>query len=369
MRPRILYISNEDRSLGGSSLSLKAMLDALGEDVEPVILFREDGPACNFFRQNGYNCMVVPFNRGTFNHHGLSMALRFLPHLFADAILRRRCIKKVIDEIGRPALVHSNSGTVDIGLDIARKAKVPHVWHIREYLDLGLHQRPFPSWKSWKRKLKLSDTVIAISPGLLKHLGTGSNGICLPDAVLSAKDAVLKEKKEPYILFLAGNISELKRPEEALQIFAGAGLPGYTLKFAGGIETAMKDKLEALADNLGVGKRIEFVPFVSDVRGILSYASALLVCTEYEGMGRVAIEAMFCGCPVIARGSGGSADVLEGGLLGRLYTNAGKASLMLEEVCNTLPENQLRSAQSEAVRKYSIENYGKKILEIYNELI
>lgn len=369
MRPRILYISNEDRSLGGSSLSLKAMLDALGEDVEPVILFREDGPACNFFRQNGYNCMVVPFNRGTFNHHGLSLALRFLPHLFADAILRRRCIRKVIDEIGRPALVHSNSGTVDIGLDIARKAKVPHVWHIREYLDLGLHQRPFPSWKSWRRKLNSSDLVIAISPGLLAHLGIGDNGVCLPDAVMHAGDAVLKDRKKQYVLFIAGSISELKRPEEALRIFAGAALPGCTLKFVGGIDGAMKKKLEAVSESLGVAGSIEFVPFVSDVRSLLSEASALLVCTEYEGMGRVAIEAMFCGCPVIARGSGGSSDVLEGGTLGNLYSNVEEASRLLSETFRTVPMEQLKAAQETAVREYSVEGYGEKILKLYHRLI
>ena len=369
MKPRILYISNEDRSLGGSSLSLKAMLDALGDSVDPVILFREDGPACEFFRQSGHECIVVPFNRGTFNHKGISRILRFIPHLVADAVLRKRCVRKVCSVTGGISLVHSNSGTVDIGLDIARRARVPHVWHIREYLDLGLHQRPFPGWKSWRRKLNSSDLVIAISPGLLDHLGIGDNGVCLPDAVMHAGDAVLKDRKKQYVLFIAGSISELKRPEEALRIFAGAALPGCTLKFVGGIDGAMKKKLEAVSENLGVAGRIEFVPFVSDVRGLLSEASALLVCTEYEGMGRVAIEAMFCGCPVIARGSGGSSDVLEGGSLGNLYSNVEEASRLLSETFRTVPVEQLKAAQETAVREYSVEGYGEKILKLYHRLI
>ena len=369
MKPRVLYISNEDRSLGGSSLSLRAMLEALKGEVEPVILFRQEGIACDYFKDLGYSCLVVPFNRGTFNHKGLGLILRFIPHTISNFFVQRRCVKSVLSKVQGLSLVHSNSGTVDIGFAIARKASIPHIWHIREYLDLGLHQKPFPGWKSWKKKLDQSDTVIAISPGLLAHLGIGPHGICLPDAVCSAGDAVLKEKKDPVVLFIAGTVSEVKRPDEAVRIFAGAGLQDFCLQIVGSSSSAMKEHLTAVARECGVESAVRFVPFVSDVKVLLQDASALLVCTEFEGMGRVAIEAMFCGCPVIARGSGGSADVLEGGALGNLYTDTEEASAILRKVCEAPSAAQLRSAQEAAVRKYSTENYGKEILKIYSQLL
>ena len=369
MKHRVLYISNEDRSIGGSSLSLKAMLEALGDAVEPLILFREEGTACAFFRDAGYKCIVIPFNRGTFNHSGLARIVRFVPHAVCDAFIRARCVRRVCSEAGGFDLVHSNSGTVDIGLSIARRARVPHIWHIREYLDLGLGQRPFPGWKSWKRKLRSSGLVIAISPGLLAHLNPGPNGVCLPDAVCHSGDAVLVWKKKPCVLFVAGTVSSPKRPDEAVRIFAGAGLDGYCLKIVGNTPPDMKEKLTRLAEECGAGDSLVFIPFSANVPDMLSEASALLVCTEYEGMGRVAIEAMFHGCPVVARGSGGSLDVLEGGTLGHLYTSIEEASEMLAEVCRFLPEEQLKKAREAAIRHYSIENYGKEILELYHRLI
>ena len=368
MKPEVLYISNEDRNMGGSSLSLMAMLEALGDSVEPVILFREEGPVSRFFREKGYRCLVIPFNRGTFNHKGIVRILRFIPHAISNAFIQHRCIRKVRAEIPGISLVHSNSGTVDIGLAIARKAHVPHIWHIREYLDLGLAQKPFPGWRSWKRKLLRSDLVIAISPGLLEHLGAAANAICLPDAVCHEKDAVLIEEKQPYVLFLAGTVSEVKRPDEAIRIFSGADLGGYTLKIAGNISPQMKETLTLLAGKCGIADRLQFIPFQSDVKGIISNAAAVLVCTGFEGMGRVAIEAMFYGCPVIARNSGGSADVLEHGSYGWLYSNEEEASAMLSKVCTDPSTDQLKESQENAIRKYSIENYAKEILKLYRQL-
>ena len=66
-----------------------------------------------------------------------------------------------------------------------------------------------------------SDAVIAISPGLFRHLRLDQHphGICLPDAVCSAADSVLETPKEKFVAFVSGTLSAVKRPEEALRIF------------------------------------------------------------------------------------------------------------------------------------------------------
>lgn len=367
---KILYISNEDRAVGGSSLSLLAMLQALQAEVEPVILFRQDGPAAQLFRDKGYECTVIPFNRATFHAKGLAKLLRFLPHLAADALIQFRCVRRVCKRFKGISIVHSNSGTVDIGLRIARRLGVPHVWHIREYLDLGLHNRPFLGWRHWKREIAASDCVIAISPGLFEHLALSEHrhAVCLPDAVRSASDAVLIEEKEPYVAFVSGIISEIKRPDEALKIFAAAHPDSVRLKIVGLIDSAMKAWLDALAERLGVSDKIDYLPFVQDIRSLLAKASATLVCTEFEGMGRVAVEAMFFGCPIIARNSGGSKDVLAQGRYGMLYDNLDEAAKALSQVLRSFPSEMVREAQKYAIEAFSIENYKDKIQRIYETL-
>lgn len=367
---KILYISNEDRSVGGSSLSLLAMLQSLKGQVQAVILFREDGPAAEYFRKEGYECEIITFNRATFHAKGLERIVRFLPHFAANAWTQCRCVREACKRFDGIAAVHSNSSTVDIGLRIAHALGVPHIWHIREYLDLGLHSHPFPGWKHWHREISDSDCVIAISQGLFSYLELGSHkfAVCIPDAVCSASKAVFAEEKEPYVVFAAGTISNVKRPDEAIRIFAAAKPDGYRLKFAGNISSAMKSKLDALAESLGISERIDYLPFLDDIMPLLSKASATLVCTEYEGMGRVGIEAMFCGCPVIARNSGGMKDVLDNGRYGKLYNSIEEASEQLAETLRQFPQACVESAREYAVSNYSIEDYGQKILKIYSHL-
>ena len=381
-KTRVLYVCNEDRHLGGSSLSLLNMLQALEGSIDPVLLFMSDGVVASFFRKKGYNCLVVPFYRSSFSPAGFIRVVRFLPHAVMRFFKQRICVYRVMRVVGKVDLVHSNSSTVDIGLMLARRMGVPHLWHIREYYDTGLHGRPFPSWASWKRKLFRSDAVVAITPGLFEHWGLENhrNACCIPDAVCSESAAlpVLVERKR-QVLFIAGSISQLKRPQEALQIFAASGLTDCRLLFVGNVTIKMRQDLTDLASSLWLAGRVEFVPFVDDVMPLLRESAAVLVCTENEGMGRVAVEAMFAGCPVVSGNSGGSRDVLSGnsdgsggsrdvlaaGALGSLYDSVPHAAALLRAAVESLPLEQLRLAQSRALSLYSTEHYAAKILTVY----
>lgn len=367
---KVLYISNEDRSVGGSSLSLMAMLESLKGQVDPVILFREDGPACEMFRSAGYECKVIPFRRATFHSKGAVRALRFIPHWITTSWIQCDCVRKAKKLFSDVQLVHGNSGAVDIGLSIAKALGVPHVWHIREYLDLGMKTTPFPSWKHWNKELAGSDAVIAITPGLFSHLGLESHpkAYCIPDAVCSAADSVIYPEKEKYVAFIAGTISRLKRPDEAMLIFEAVNKKGYTLKMVGSIDEDYKFFLQNYALRLGIFSHLEFVPFTEDIRGLLSKAAAVLVCTEFEGMGRVGVEAMFCGCPVIARKSGGSADLFADGR-GYLYKDVHEAGEALKLVLKNFPKATAEKAQKYAIENFAIENYGTKILDVYNSVL
>lgn len=61
-------------------------------------------------------------------------------------------------------------------------------------------------------------------------------------------------------------------------------------------------KILARAKELGVSERIEFTDFVSDkdLAGFYSDSEAFVYPTKYEGFGLPILQAMSCGCPVIA---------------------------------------------------------------------
>lgn len=376
---RVLYITNEDRQIGGSSLSLETLLSCVGDAVEPVLLFREAGPVLDHFAALGYRCLVVPYYRASFQASGFVRVLRWVPHWLGRAVTQCRCVRRVRRELaGSVDLVHTNSSTVDIGPRIARALGVPHVWHIREYPDVGLGLRMFPSMEAWRRKLLSSDAVVAITPGLKDYLCL-DKAVCIPDAVLPASAVTLLLPKAPEVLFLAGTLAPHKHPDEAIVLFATAGLPEpYKLVLVGSIDKAYHLQLLDLAKALGVENRIEFRPFTADVRPLLTRAAAVLVCTAFEGMGRVAVEALFYGCPVIARNSGGSRDVLAPSVMpsecrassyGTLYDNEDEGAGALAAVVAAFPEAQVRAAADYAARTFSTDTYGARILALYRSLL
>ena len=391
MSLRVLYITNEDRRIGGSSLSLETLLSCVGDAVEPILLFREAGPVRDRFAALGYRCLVIPYYRASFQATGLSRVLRWLPHAIGRAVTQCRCVRRVCRLVGSVDLVHTNSSTVDIGPRIARALGAKHVWHIREYPDVGLGLRMFPSMDAWRRKLLSSDAVVAITPGLLAHLGLSAMrdddvpfseplcpeaggklplSCCIPDAVLPASAVTLELPKDPYVLFLAGTLAPHKHPDQAIVIFALASLPEpYKLVLVGEMDEAYRRQLQDQARMLEVEDRIEFLPFTSDVRPLLSRAAAVLVCTAFEGMGRVAVEALFYGCPVIARNAGGSRDVLAEGPYGTLYDTEDDAAAALTAVVATFPDAQVRAGAAYASRTFSTETYGDRILDLYRSLL
>jgi glycosyltransferase involved in cell wall biosynthesis len=81
----------------------------------------------------------------------------------------------------------------------------------------------------------------------------------------------------------------------------------------------LRAELAALAEELGVGPRVELTGFKSDPLPYLRRAAALVMSSSYEGFGNVLVEGMACGTPVISTDCPyGPAEILDNGAFGPL---------------------------------------------------
>nr|WP_280712760.1 glycosyltransferase family 4 protein [Desulfobaculum xiamenense] len=83
-------------------------------------------------------------------------------------------------------------------------------------------------------------------------------------------------------------------------------------------EGAERANLERLARSLGLGGAVVFAGFMADVRPAIGACDATVLPSLFEGMGRVLLESMAMGVPVIASEVGGIPDLVrhrENGLL------------------------------------------------------
>jgi glycosyltransferase involved in cell wall biosynthesis len=123
------------------------------------------------------------------------------------------------------------------------------------------------------------------------------------------------ERKEPYLAFL-GRIAPSKAPHLAIDVALAAGLP---LKIAGEVQPCFADYWESMVKPRIDGRQIQFVgeANLAVKNELLGHASAFLFPIQWnEPFGLVMLEAMACGTPVLAFGSGSVPEVVRDGVSG-----------------------------------------------------
>lgn len=144
---------------------------------------------------------------------------------------------------------------------------------------------------------------------------------------------------------------------------------GYILKLVGNCELGYKQLLMQTIQEYNLWENVEFVPCQTDVKPLFKHATAYIMASEYEGLGRVTGEAMFFGCPVIAFASGGTLDLVKQGETGYLFYTIDECAELIKRVCKTSQEEIILRAQEFAIKNLSQEAYGPKVMEVYNSLL
>jgi len=99
----------------------------------------------------------------------------------------------------------------------------------------------------------------------------------------------------------------------------------FVLEIAG--DGPARPMLQQLAHELGVNQHIKFLGEVHDIPALLARASVLIQASLSEGIPLTVLEAMACGLPVVATSVGGTPEVVEDGVTGRLVPPGDPISL------------------------------------------
>jgi glycosyltransferase involved in cell wall biosynthesis len=374
----VLYISNDDRVMAGASHSLFNMIQSVKEYVEPIVLVAEDGQVYDFFTAHGIESIVVPYLQLYYfvtDRNPITRSLRFLKHIYDFEKAENDCVKQVYELLkGRDVkIVHSNSTIMTVGIKIAQRLGAKHIWHVREFLDLDFQVTPFRGRKRLEKQVWKADATIAITHQIDEHwqLDKCKRHYVLWNAVRKQSEKCFVQDKDQSFLFCAARLSDMKGADFALLCFGKSGLAnhGYQLKLIGQYTEEYKRKLDDIAKQYSCEEQIIYLGYQKDVKPFMSKASAFMMTSLNEGMGRTTVEAMFFGCPVIARRSGGTVDFMQDKVTGFFFDTEEECINLMERTVENMPGDIITAAQELAVNSFSEEVYGKKILEIYQDVI
>ena len=157
------------------------------------------------------------------------------------------------------------------------------------------------------------------------------------DSNLRARFAPAGEK----LLIHVSNFRAVKRPGDVIEIFARVQreLPAVLLMVGDGPE---RSSAEWAARNHGLQDRIHFLGKQDGIEELIGISDLLLLPSETESFGLVALEAMACEVPVVASRVGGLPEVLTDGVEGFLVEPRNTA---------TMAERALTILSSDVVRK------------------
>lgn len=135
-----------------------------------------------------------------------------------------------------------------------------------------------------------------------------------------------------------------------------------------------RDRLHKLVVDLGLSKHVIFTGYRTDIPCIIA-ASDIVVhsASDPEPFGRVIVEAMAAGRPVIATAAGGVLDIIENnitGLLVPLRSASSMANAIIQLLHDPVKAKDIgQRAQDSAQKRFSVQQHVSAIEKVYQDVL
>lgn len=390
MRPLHLTYVTHYAQLYGANRSLLDMALALRRSgaVVPHVLLPEKGPLTDNLTKEGVPFAVVPFAPWMSTrhyegrpHHRLDQYFRYTRQAREHVTRNRAAIPAILERLRSwgTDIVHINSLAVGVGEGLVRSSSVPVVWHVREMPERHYGMYLEAGRRRYGRVLSSASRIVAISEAarqdVKRYIRADKEVVVVPNGVFTLADhdsweAELQgrwDARGSFNFLIAGVIHPGKGQEEAIRAMAIVGhrYPEARLWIAGAGNTGA---IRRIIDSLDLGSKVALLGHRDDMNELYRDTHALLMCSHSEAFGRVTVEAMAHGIPVIGRAEGGTLEVLDQGRMGLLYSNGPEelADRMALVLADRAEAQATGTRGREHVRTlYNIERCADTMLGIY----
>lgn len=278
----------------------------------------------------------------------------------------------------RPDLLHLHSSKAGLlGRVAGRLWGVPSVFtaHGWAFTDGVSPVRKAIAVLSERAVAPLTARIIAVSQydaNLARRWGVGRAGQVLalengiPDLALQRRE---RDAGEPLRVAMTARFAV---PKDQQQLICGAAqVPGVELWLIG--DGPLLPEAQALAQQLGVSERVQFLGSRSDVPELLAQADVFALISNYEGFPMSTLEAMRAGLPVIVSDVGGAGEAVMPGVTGFVVPKGDVPELA--RVLQLLAGDPgRRAAMGEASRarfvsRYRLEGMLERTFAVYEDVL
>jgi glycosyltransferase involved in cell wall biosynthesis len=365
---RALYV-NHTAVISGAEQSLLVLLRSLPPSVIPAVACPE-GELAEAVRRAGIALHPIP---------GTSLSARLHPVHTTRGLVRVAQAAWTIRGIARRIdadVVHANTVRAGLMTLAARgRSGARQLVHVRDAVPPGRLPRLM-----FRLLAGASSALISTSRFLADQLPPSWPSIVIANAVEpdrfdpAAIDRPRARSRlglpdDAPVLVVVGQISPHKGQSDAIEALAlvRRSHPDTRLLIVGSVKFASSatrfdnrsygDELTELVARLQLVDAVTFLGERDDVAEILAAVDVLLVPSWYEPFGRVALEAMVMGVPVIATSVGGTREFVIERVDG-LVRDPRRPDLWAAAITELLDDPELRARMGEAGRRRALADFS-----------
>lgn len=306
MKPRVLFVSHTAEWTGPTH-SLSLLIRHLRDRFDMAVLMPGHGMFTDLLDEQG----IPAFSFGDLRKSKIPRIIRLLRDESFDLVYA------------------NNTSSVSKNALIAAKIRgLPTIYHVREMGRRGNWRQGF---------LRFADAVIAVSEATARSIApflrgrrpyVVYNGVTVPAASANgtAARARLREIAEipasATVLLNVGDVQPRKGQELAIRALQQvvSRTPSTYLTMVGRLDpdTEYVRRILELAGELGIRDRVRMLGFRADVPDLIDGSDVLVHTPNAEPFGRVVLEAMVMGVPVVATAVDGVTEIVADGQTGYL---------------------------------------------------
>ena len=198
------------------------------------------------------------------------------------------------------------------------------------------------------------------------------------DAAGKAFRAAWSMDQDSFVVGLVGQVQDIKGHEDLVQAapMVLEQVPKAHFVIAGAAFTdtskAFLAQLQRTVDGLGLSEKFDFLGFREDIPGVMKGLDLLVVPSRSEAFGRVVVEGLAAGLPVIGTRVGGIPEILEDGENGVLVPHQLPEALA-EAIVRLARDSNLRVTLAQrgpqSAQRFSVERHVAQVQTLYGSIL
>ena len=346
-------------AMGGSHIALLYILKHLPKHYRPVLLLNEKGAFYEALKELGFNEVhIAPLPSNiTLGQNTFAQLWRILR---ASVFLRRFMAQH------RISVVHVSDDALPVLCIFATLfSRIKCIWHHHNMLTgafletLALKKSPYNIFVSkYLKSFAPVEGPVIYNPVTLPQASSGPKQLHAPMCIGFFSN--LYERKKPHLMVDAIALARKEGVDCVLHIF-------------GDEREITFSALTQHAQRLDISPFVHLHPFQRNVSKAMAHMDLIVAPARDEPFGRVPIEAMACGTPVIASRTAGHLEIIDDGENG-LFFEPDDLDDLARCIVRLATSPALREritvhAQVTVKRKFGLSSHMEQITQFYSKTL